>query len=116
MARKILFAPSQPEVILTMVKQMTPAGFELVGADRTELPSGPAGAVLYRNATDTANGAVLLLVHALTADGAAAPSAAPAPSSADGASGLHELSWSDNASSFMLVSALTPDELRRFVQ
>jgi len=33
MAKKILFAPRQPEVILTMVKAMTPAGFELVVAD-----------------------------------------------------------------------------------
>src|SRR5919106_1604728 len=35
MAKKILFAPSQPEVILTMAKAMTPAGFELVVADPT---------------------------------------------------------------------------------
>jgi len=33
MARKILFAPSQPEVILTMARSMTPSGFELVVAD-----------------------------------------------------------------------------------
>jgi phosphoglycerate dehydrogenase-like enzyme len=33
MARKILFAPSQPDVILTMAKSMTPADFELVVAD-----------------------------------------------------------------------------------
>ena len=33
MAKKILFAPRQPEVILTMAKAMTPAGFELVVAD-----------------------------------------------------------------------------------
>src|ERR687897_2400642 len=33
MAKKILFAPSQPGVILTMAKAMTPAGFELVVAD-----------------------------------------------------------------------------------
>jgi len=33
MAKKILFAPSQPDVILTMVKSMTPAGFDLVVAD-----------------------------------------------------------------------------------
>src|SRR4029079_1230108 len=33
MAKKILFAPNQPDVILTMVKSMTPAGFELVVAD-----------------------------------------------------------------------------------
>ena len=33
MAKKILFAPSQPDVILTMAKSMTPAGFELVVAD-----------------------------------------------------------------------------------
>jgi phosphoglycerate dehydrogenase-like enzyme len=33
MATKILFAPRQPEVILTMAKAMTPAGFELVVAD-----------------------------------------------------------------------------------
>jgi phosphoglycerate dehydrogenase-like enzyme len=33
MARKILFAPKQPEVILTMARSMTPAGFELVVAD-----------------------------------------------------------------------------------
>jgi phosphoglycerate dehydrogenase-like enzyme len=38
MARKILFAPSQPDVILTMAKSMTPAGFELVVAD----PGTPA--------------------------------------------------------------------------
>jgi glyoxylate reductase len=38
MARKILFAPSQPEVILTMAKAMTPAGFELIVAD----PGTPA--------------------------------------------------------------------------
>jgi phosphoglycerate dehydrogenase-like enzyme len=33
MARKILFAPSQPDVILAMARSMTPAGFELVVAD-----------------------------------------------------------------------------------
>jgi len=33
MAKKILFAPKQPDVILTMAKAMTPAGFELVVAD-----------------------------------------------------------------------------------
>ena len=33
MARKILFAPSQPDVILSMARSMTPAGFELVVAD-----------------------------------------------------------------------------------
>lgn len=38
MARKILFAPSQPDVILTTAKSMTPAGFELVVAD----PGTPA--------------------------------------------------------------------------
>jgi phosphoglycerate dehydrogenase-like enzyme len=38
MARKILFAPSQPDVILTMARSMTPAGFELVVAD----PGTPA--------------------------------------------------------------------------
>jgi phosphoglycerate dehydrogenase-like enzyme len=38
MARKILFAPSQPDVILTLARSMTPAGFELVVAD----PGTPA--------------------------------------------------------------------------
>ena len=33
MAKKILFAPKQPEVIVTMAKAMTPAGYELVMAD-----------------------------------------------------------------------------------
>jgi phosphoglycerate dehydrogenase-like enzyme len=33
MAAKILFAPSQPQVILDMAKSMTPPGFELVVAD-----------------------------------------------------------------------------------
>ncbi|HET7339839.1 MAG TPA: 2-hydroxyacid dehydrogenase [Methylomirabilota bacterium] len=33
MARKILFAPTQPDVIMTMAKAMTPSGFELVAAD-----------------------------------------------------------------------------------
>jgi len=33
MAKKILFAPTQPDVILTMARAMTPAGFELVVAD-----------------------------------------------------------------------------------
>ena len=33
MAKKILFAPKQPEVIITMAKAMTPAGYELVMAD-----------------------------------------------------------------------------------
>jgi glyoxylate reductase len=33
MAKKILFAPTQPPVILEMAKAMTPAGFELVVAD-----------------------------------------------------------------------------------
>jgi phosphoglycerate dehydrogenase-like enzyme len=33
MAPKILFAPGQPEVILSMARSMTPAGFELVVAD-----------------------------------------------------------------------------------
>jgi phosphoglycerate dehydrogenase-like enzyme len=32
-AKKILFAPTQPEVIMTMARSMTPAGFELVVAD-----------------------------------------------------------------------------------
>src|SRR5262250_3638820 len=33
MAKKILFAPKQPPVIVEMAKAMTPAGFELVMAD-----------------------------------------------------------------------------------
>jgi len=33
MVKKILFAPKQPEVIVTMAKAMTPAGYELVMAD-----------------------------------------------------------------------------------
>ena len=33
MAKKILFAPKQPEVIVTMATAMTPAGYELVMAD-----------------------------------------------------------------------------------
>jgi len=33
MAPKILFAPKQPQVILDMVREMTPAGFDLVVAD-----------------------------------------------------------------------------------
>ena len=33
MATKILFAPKQPEAVMEMVRNMTPAGFELVVAD-----------------------------------------------------------------------------------
>src|SRR5215510_7628627 len=33
MAKKILFAPKQPPVIVEMAKTMTPAGYELVVAD-----------------------------------------------------------------------------------
>ncbi|MEK7384871.1 MAG: hypothetical protein AABZ83_00400, partial [candidate division NC10 bacterium] len=33
MATKILFAPSQPEVILDLARSLTPTGFELVVAD-----------------------------------------------------------------------------------
>ena len=33
MAKKILFAPKQPPVIVEMAKSMTPAGYELVMAD-----------------------------------------------------------------------------------
>src|SRR5215216_2358 len=33
MASKILFCPTQPKVIMDIVKQLTPPGFELVAAD-----------------------------------------------------------------------------------
>ena len=33
MASKILFCPTQPKVIMDLVRELTPAGFELVPAD-----------------------------------------------------------------------------------
>jgi anti-sigma factor RsiW len=97
----------------------TPDGFRLVGADRAELPSGPTGAVVYRSAAGEANGTVLLLVQAAGDHGQAArtePEAFTEASVPDGSgAGLHELSWSLDSNRFTLVSALAPDELRRFV-
>lgn len=91
-----------------------PAGFRLVGADRAELPSGPAGAVVYRGAAGGQEGTVLLLVRAAPGDGAPAPASSGA-GEVGNAGGLHELSWSAAAHRFTLVSALAEDELRRFM-
>lgn len=94
----------------------TPAGFQLMGADRAELPSGLAGAVVYRAMAGDADRSVLLLVQTAPGDGPATPGETVLfKGRAAGGSDLHELSWSGGTHRFTVLSTLGPEELRRFV-
>jgi anti-sigma factor RsiW len=92
----------------------TPEGYRPLGADRTLLPSGPAGAIVYGRADGSSADMLVLLVHP-AADASAPSETAPQLVEHAAAPGVHELSWARASSRYTLVGSAPQEELRRFV-
>lgn len=93
-----------------------PAGYHLIGADRTSLPSGVAGTVLYGASATAPAPTVMLFVRPATAE-ETTPTADAAPvTTAVGKTGLNELAWQANGFNYTVVGQQPPAELRSFTR